>query len=119
MASIIEYFFPKRKLHRIPRHISAAYARDEISKAQAIIMMAGLARDPDQAQSILVDLRAKHGDSLWHHVEFNVRRQRTGTFGERLLKLMRKIFGEMEHPNLRERTVEAIVKMDYRIRNDE
>ncbi|MEM9954342.1 MAG: hypothetical protein AAF846_22215 [Chloroflexota bacterium] len=119
MTNIHDYFFPKRKLHRIPKHITAQYARDEITKAQAIIMMAGLARDPIEAQSIYIELKQKHGDKIWQYVEFNVRRKRTGTFQQRLMKLMRKIFGEMERPNLRYRVEEPIVNMDYRIRKQD
>ena len=113
-----DYFFPKRKLHRIPRHISALYARDAISKEQSILMMAGMARDPQEAQNIYEALREKHGDKIWDYVEFNVRRKRVGTFGQRLMKLMRKIFGEDEHPNLRERKQESIVLMDYKFEED-
>lgn len=114
-----DYFFPKRKLHRIPKEISAQYARDEISKAQAIIMMAGLARDPQQAQQIYEGLREKHGNKVWDYVEFNVRRQRVGTVGQRFMRLMRKIFGESEHPNLRVVKQESIVLMDYKFEDDE
>lgn len=113
MANMKDYFFPKRKLHRIPKQVSAMYARDEISKEQAIIMMAGLARDPMEAQNVYIALKEQHGDRVWDHVEFNVRRKRTGTFKERLMKLMRKIFGEDEQPNLRIRREESIVLMDY------
>lgn len=118
MASMKDYFFPKRKLHRIPKQISALYNRGEISKEQAIIMMAGLARDPMEAQSIYKRLKTEHGDEIWDYVEFNVRRARTGTFKQRLMKLMRKIFGEDESPNLRVRKVESIVFMDYKFEGD-
>lgn len=118
MTNAKEYFFPKRKLHRIPRHISAQYARDEITKAQAIIMMAGLARDPAEAQGVYESLKEKHGDKVWDYVEFNVRRKRYGTFWQRLMKLMRKIFGEDEHPNFRVRKQESIVYMDYRFEDE-
>ena len=76
-------------------------------------MMAGLARDPMEAQNIYIDLKEKHGDKIWDHVEFDVRRKRTGSFWQRLIKLMRKIFGEDERPNLRVRRAESIVLMDY------
>lgn len=113
MTKMQDYFFPKRKLHRIPRHISALYARDEITKEQSILMMAGLARDPQEAQNIYIRLKTEHGDKIWDYVEFNVRRARVGTFQQRLMKLMRRIFGEMEHPNLRYREQQPIVLVDY------
>lgn len=118
MPRIKDYFFPKRGLHRIPKEISAKYARNEITKAQAIIMMAGLARDPQHAQLTYENLKKQHGDKIWDYVELHVRRHRTGTFKHRLMKLMRKIFGEMERPNLRHRPEQPIVKMDYRIRDE-
>lgn len=114
MTSAKDYFFPKRKLHKIPRHISAMYTRNEISKEQSIIMMAGLARDPMEAQSVYEALRKEHGKDVWKHVQFEVRRKRLGTFSGRLMKLMRKIFGEREYQNYKRLNEESIVFMDYR-----
>jgi protoporphyrinogen oxidase len=115
MSNIKQYFFPPRKLHQIPRHISAEYGRSEITSEQAIIMMAGLARDPEQAQQVYAGLKAKYGKDVWKHVDLEVRRLRNGTFSERLMKLMRKIFGENETMSLRQRKEDAVVLMNYRI----
>lgn len=119
MSRIIQYFFPKRKLHAIPKSITADYNRGAITREQAILMMSGDARDPEEARQLYEALKEKHGDSAWRHVNFYVRRQRTQTFSERLMMLMRKIMGEDEKPNLRQRKVEAIVGMDYNWRSDD
>lgn len=119
MSRIIQYFFPKRKLHSIPKSITAEYNRGAISREQAILMMSGDARDPEEANKLYEELKQKHGSSAWKYVNFYVRRQRTQSFSERLMMLMRKIFGEDEMPNLRKRKVEPIVAMDYNWRADD
>lgn len=118
--NIIRYFFPKRKLHRIPKHISAHYDRGDITQAQAILMYAGFARDPQEAQRVYNDLWRQHRSNIWKHVEFELRRKRTATFGEKLMRLLRFIFGEHEYSfDNRKRPDESIVYMEYEYNRDE
>lgn len=112
---IRRYFFPRRKLHQLPKHISAEYTRRNITTHQAIIMMAGLALDPAEAQFVYDTLREQHGDKVWQYVRFEARRRRSGTFKGRLMKLMRRIFGENERPNLRYRKDDPVIFTDYRM----
>lgn len=113
LKPIRRYFFPPRKLHRIPAHISAEYERGEISRAQQIIMMAGLARDPDQAQQVYQELRNQYGEDVWDYVRLEVRRQRTGTFYDRMLKLFQRVAGEQERLSSRVTPDDARVLIDY------
>lgn len=97
MSKLIRWFRPPQKLYRLPDHITARYAKGDISKAQAIIMMSGKARDPQQAQRILDELRAKHGNQIWEYVEYHLLQPRTQTFSERLHRLFQRMFGESKH----------------------
>lgn len=111
--SLIRYFFPRRKLYHVPKHVTALYNRGEITHEQALVMSAGYARDPQQAASVLNELRKQHGRNVWNYLLFNPRRKRVKTVYERFLTLMRRMFGELEYPVTTARKQEAIVYMDY------
>lgn len=98
MPTLWQYLRPKRKLYNPPRHVTAQYNPEGITLEQEIIMRAGKARDPQAAQAYYEKLTKKHGDKVWHYLEFEVRRAHTETITERIMKLIRKIFGESERP---------------------
>jgi hypothetical protein len=80
-------------------------------------MMAGLARDPARASEIYRAMVDQYGiDETRQRLELQVKRNRPGSFSERLLKLFRRIFGE--HDRILQRNVreDARVKIDYRYR---
>lgn len=114
LAQLIRYLFPKREFHRVPRKVTALYDRGELNHQQALVMMAGLARDPQEAQKVFDELYATHGDKTHEHIKLELRRKRTQSARERFIKLLRDIFGEYERPfDNRTRKQESIVLMDY------
>ena len=117
--SLIRYFYPKRKLFIIPKTITAKYRRDDATKEQSIILMAGLARDLDDAQAVWDELYSEYGDEIYDYIEFSIKRQYTFTFRERLFKLLRRMMGEQE-PQLMEyrRKSTPRVNVDYRHKKD-
>jgi hypothetical protein len=118
LRPIQRYFFPPRGLHRIPKHISADYARHDVNVHQRLVMMAGLARDPARAQHIYDEMVSEYGlDDTRRRLELQVKRNRPGTFGERLLKLLRRIFGENERLNTRPPRPDDRVQMRYKFDN--
>lgn len=92
----IRYFWPRRKMHRVPKSISAEYDRVGMTPEQQIIIMSGLARDPAEAAQVFADLEAEYGDSVFQMIRLELKRQRTKTFGERWWMLVRKVLGEEE-----------------------
>lgn len=115
MSNLIRFLFPPRKMYRPPKTISANYRRQDMTRTQALIMSAGLARDPLEAQRVYEEKRAEYGPRVWDYIELELRKPRGETFGERLLKLMYRICGEDE-PRQKEyrRKQEATVHVDYR-----
>lgn len=120
ISTIFRYFFPKRKLHRVPKQVTALYDRTQLTYQQAIVMMAGLARDPEKAQQIFDELYQQHGKDTYKHIKLQVLRNRTSSPAERFMRLMRFMFGEHEHdPTQRQAKQESVVLMDYGFRDDE
>jgi hypothetical protein len=93
---ILRYLYPPRKLHRIPRTISAEYKRQAIRPDAQLIMMAGLARDPHDGRRVFNELADQHGEKVFDHIYFEIRRQRSSTARERWMRLLRQIMGENE-----------------------
>lgn len=114
MNKIILYLLPPRKLRAVPRHISADYDRPAMSTEQQLVLMAGLARDPDAAQKKWDQLERKHGENTLQHIRFLLRKRRAKTVKQRFWMLMRRLLGEQE-PVLKERrrTVEPRVLVGF------
>ena len=117
MSNVIQYFFPKRKLHRPVKHVSAKYDRRDITKEARIIMMAGLARDPVRAHELFNEMQQEHGAGVYRQIRLEVRRKRSKTFWQRLIALCQKITGETEHADINPRDDDAIVRMHYAYRD--
>jgi hypothetical protein len=101
-------------MYRPPRTVTARYKRAGMTRAQSLIIRAGLARDPAQAQHVYEDLKREYGADVWRYVDLELRQRQTETFQERLLKLMRRVFGESEpRLKMRRRKREAIVESRY------
>lgn len=113
MRKLIDYLYPRRKLWRVPKSVTAAYERGNMTKSQAIFLLCGLARDPDEAQAMVEDYQERYGLEMWNYVHMEVKRKRTETVKERIMKLLRKIAGENEYIPTRRRSNDAIVTMDF------
>lgn len=120
IAKIIRYLYPRRRLHSIPKHITAEYVREQMNTDEQLIMMAGLARDPDEAKHVYQGLHQTHGNKVYRHIQLILKRKRTTTARERLMMLLRQLLGEDEpRKYARRRDEEPIVKTDYRIKREE
>lgn len=114
LSKLIRYLYPRREFHRVPKKVTALYDRGELNHQQALVMMAGLARDPQQAQKVFDELRQTHGDKTHDYIKLELRRKRTQSPRERFIRLLRDVFGEYERPlDGRRRRAESIVFMDY------
>lgn len=119
LKRVMRYLYPHRRLHRVPRRITATYERDQMSIDAQLMMMAGLARDPADARRMFAQLQREHGDRVYEHIELQVRRQRASTARERFWMLVRRMIGEGEFRRY-ERRREAVsrVQSNYRHRSD-
>ncbi len=93
---VLRYLFPRRRFWSVPREISAEYDRTQITREQQLIMMCGLARDPQAAQNVFDQLKAKYGDDVYRRIELHLRRQHARTLKERFWSMMRRLLGEKE-----------------------
>jgi len=119
LLRILRYLYPYRKLYRVPHKITAEYDRTAMTTEAQIIMMAGLARDPDAAQTIYDDLKAEHGENVLQHIRFELRRRRAYTAKERFMMMLRGILGEHEPRKFeRRRPPDPKVKTNYSQRNN-
>src|SRR6056297_2062971 len=96
ISLMLRYLFPKRGLWSVPRVLSAEYERTDMTRDQQLIMMAGLARDPQAAQSVFDALRVEHGEHVYKYIEFHLRRQYARSLEERFWSMVRRILGEKE-----------------------
>ena len=96
ISLMLRYLFPKRGLWSVPRVLSAEYERTDMTRDQQLIMMAGLARDPQAAQSVFDKLVIEHGDKVYETIEFHLRRQYARTLEQRFWSMVRRILGEKE-----------------------
>lgn len=114
MNEIIRYLFPRQRLYRVPRSVTADYTRGNMSYKQSLIIRAGLARDPQEAEEVYQKLKAEHGENVWRYVNFRLKQQRSDTFPERLLKLFRRLLGEGEpRKRMPRNNKEAVVESRY------
>ncbi|MEO1440946.1 MAG: hypothetical protein AAFV33_11115 [Chloroflexota bacterium] len=115
ISQIIRYLLPPRRLSSPPKHISAEYMRGDFTTEQQLVMMAGLARDPERAAALYAELEAEHGEDVLDYIRLQIKRNRSSTIQERFLMMVRRILGEAE-PRKYERTRarDPIVKTDYR-----
>jgi hypothetical protein len=119
IRQIYRYLYPHRKLHRVPKEVSAVYERVQMTPEEEIIIMAGLARDPAGARDTFKRLHRLHGDEVFRHVRLELRRKRHKTAGERAWMLIRQILGENEPRKLeRRRKVDPMIKTAYRLPED-
>lgn len=100
---MFKYFFPRRKLWLVPKHITAEHDHKSVQQEHALIIMAGLARDELEAERVLVKLRAKYGAEMWQHIKPRVKRDWGLSAGQRWLRLFRRWFGEYQTPNVPDR----------------
>lgn len=100
LRDIIRYLMPRPRLRRVPRTISAKYQRTDITREQAIILSAGLARDPEHAQSVLNDLRKKYGAEMWRYVDKRLYQPTSTPFKVRWLRTLQFILGEDDLPKI-------------------
>ncbi|MEO0565105.1 MAG: hypothetical protein AAF125_23560 [Chloroflexota bacterium] len=119
MNNIVRFILPRRKMWRPPRTISATYDRVNVSRQQALIMRAGLARDPAQAEQVYRRLRREHGPRVWDYVEYHLMRRRSESVGKRAVKLLRRLLGEGEpRKTIYRRRPEAVVKTKVMLGKD-
>lgn len=119
ISKFIRYLFPPRGMYRVPRHITAAYRRADMSKEEQLIIMAGLARDPPEAKRVFERIQARHGEHTYKYIQLELKRRRSQTIKERLLGMFRAMLGETEPRRYeRRRKQEAIVKVRYRFTDD-
>lgn len=110
IRQIYLYLYPPRKLHRIPKRVSASYDRAQMQHDAQLCLMAGLARDPAGAMNEATRLRQKHGDEWHQQLHLELRRKRHTTARQRAWMLIRQILGESEPRKFeRRRTIEPIV----------
>jgi hypothetical protein len=111
--NIISYLFPPVQFRSVPRHISAKYKRGKLTRRQALILSAGLARDPAMADTVFADLEAEHGEQVMDYVQLQLFKPRHEPLSLRVMKLLRRIMGEAEHENLSKRKRVAKVNYEY------
>ncbi len=116
IRQIYRYLYPQRKLHRVPKRVSAEYDRAQMEPDAQLCLMSGLARDPAGALAEAQRLREAHGDEWHQHLHLELRRKRNTTASQRAWMLIRQILGESEPRKVeRRRPVDPIVKSKYKL----
>ena len=105
----------------MPRTITAAYKRGDMTPVQVNIMVARYARDPAAAQAEVQHLRKLYGDEFYKYVDITVLVRDNKTFLQRLLTLFRRAFGESDYvqPRIRHRSQLDCVVLPYKFRQNE
>lgn len=87
-----------------------------MTQQQRLIIMAGLARDPAEAQTIYRELKRLHGDKVNEHIYLELERNRAHTFNEKLWMLIRQILGEEEPRRYEARRKRSVAKVVSKVR---
>lgn len=97
IRQIIRYLFPPKRLYTVPKVVSAEYYRGEISRDEALVLCAGLVRDPAGARAYIARLKLKHGENYIRAIHFELHRRSFSTFKKRLYRAFLWALGEREH----------------------
>jgi len=87
-----------------------------MSARQRLVMMAGLARDPAEADTIYNDLARRHGDQVNDFIYLELHRRRAHTLRERAWMLIRQILGEEEPRRFEARRKPSVAKVVSKVR---
>lgn len=115
LRDLIRYFRPKKRFRRAPNTVLNPYVLRESDEQLRLLMLAGVARDPDDARLLLHRYNVKTAGEVIDRLP----RRKKRTFKQRLIHLLRKMEGHQPGNPYGDRRDDMIyVRYRWKLRED-